>query len=491
MNTKSHQFRLRSLPLLAAMTLLLSLVFSGSASAVTLDRAAGAFRQGQRVYDFAGVLSNSELKRIQDRLEGLEQRGLAQGLVVVADRLEGATIEEFALGLGERWKVGRKDVDNGFVLAVSIGDRKRWLEVGRDLQGAIPDAIAARLTADTLVTPFRAQRYGEGLDAAVGAIEQRLDKSGGVEALPVRPPVPQPSPLFGFLTFLLGGLTLATAFKAWPRGAVRGQDPWKLPAIGLGIGALVCGVLSALQAPQGGIQLAVVSVIPAAWAAIRLLEDAWLPMDLSAADARRRSVANGYWIAVALVFVGWLLAAPSPYAFGFLLLAAALGAALPGYFKRIPRKCPECTGALRWLPEVEEPQFLREDENLEQRLGSVDYDIWRCQKCQRSAVFSHLRPFAPYQQCPRCHRRTLATRTVIDDAPSARQDCFASDVTECQNPRCNYRDVIRQRRIQSGGYRDDGFGGIIIIPPIIGGWGGGHGGGYSGGRAMPVSAWQS
>jgi uncharacterized protein len=176
----------------------------------------------------------------------------------------------------------------------------------------------------------------------------------------------------------------------------------------------------------------------------------------------------------------WMLMSASPLVVGFVILAVPFGLAIPGYFARVPRKCPECTGALRWLPEAEEPQFLRDDENLEQQIGSVDYDIWRCQKCERSAVFSHTRPFAPYQQCPRCHRRTLSTRTVIDDEPTAWQDGLASDVTECRNPRCNYRDVIRQRRVERGGYRDDGFGGIIIIPPIIGGWGGGGHGGHGG-----------
>ncbi|MCC2671154.1 MAG: hypothetical protein K0Q72_3625, partial [Armatimonadetes bacterium] len=443
----------RSLPILLAIGLLFSLVTIRPAAAVTLDSAARALRDRQRVYDFARVLSPADQRRIQLRLEALEQRGLAEGVVVIADRLEDLTIQELALGLAERWKVGRKDVGNGFVLAVSIADRKRWLEVGRDLQGFITDADATRLTSDTLVAPFREERYGEGLDAAVAAIEQRLEKAGGVEALPVRAPAPQPSPLAGFLTLVLGGLTALTASRAWPRGSVPGKDPWRLPAIGLGFGALACAVLGLLQAPQGGLQLAAVAALPAGWAVLRLLEGAWIPLDLNTAHEKRKPVVTGYWAAVAAIAI-WMLMSASPLVVGFVILAVPFGLAIPGYFARVPRKCPECTGALRWLPEAEEPQFLRDDENLEQQIGSVDYDIWRCQKCERSAVFSHTRPFAPYQQCPRCHRRTLSTRTVIDDEPTAWQDGLASDVTECRNPRCNYRDVIRQRRVERGGYRD-------------------------------------
>src|SRR5687768_3520987 len=121
--------------LLVYTLLLVSGVLPRPAHAVTLDEAASALQRNRRVYDFARVLSTGEVSRLQQRLAEMEQAGLAEGAVILLDRLEGGTVEEYALALGERWKVGRKDVDNGFVLLVSIGDRKWWLEVGKDLQG--------------------------------------------------------------------------------------------------------------------------------------------------------------------------------------------------------------------------------------------------------------------------------------------------------------------------------------------------------------------
>jgi len=469
--------------LLAALSILLLLCgapFSSPARAVTLDEAARALRKGDRVYDFARVLSPSDQQRLQDHLEALEQKGLAQGAIVIADRLEGVTIQQFALGLGERWKVGRADSDNGFVMAVSIQDRKWWLEVGRDLQGAIPDSVATRLMRDNVVSTFRQGQYGAGLDQALTALDQRLEQSGGVESLPTRPEAPRPSPTMVLVTFLLGAGTVAVAFASWPRGSVIGRDPWRMAGIGLGFGTLACATLGVLQVPGGGFGLILVGLLPAAWATLRLLEGSWIPVALNDATRTSTAVTRVYWAVVGVGTVVWMLTAASGLILPFLLLAIPLGFALKGYFLRSPRACPECHGALRWLPEAEEPQFLKEDENLEQRLGSVDYDIWRCQKCQRSAVFPHLKLFTPYQECPRCHRRTLTTRTVLDAEPTAWQDGWASDVTECKNPKCGYHDSTRQRRVERGGYRDDGFGGVIIIPPIVGGWGG-HGGGWSGG----------
>lgn len=467
---------------LSTLLILLGALFSAPASAITLDEAARALRKGDRVYDFAGVLSRSDQQRLQDRLEAMELKKLTKGAIVIADRLDGVTIQEFALGLGERWKIDRGDSDNGFVMAVSIQDRKYWLEVGRDLQGTIPDAVAARLMQDNLRPAFRQGQFAVGLDRALAELNQRLEKAGGVEALPTHPVAPRSSPIMVLVTLLLGVGTVGVAFASWPRGSVPGRDPWKLPGIGLGFGALACALLGVLQVPGGGFGLLLVGLVPAAWATMRLLEGSWTPVALNEATRMSSAVTRTYWAVVIGGTLLWMFTAPSGLIAPFLLLAVPLGFAVKGYFLRTPRSCPECQGALRWLPEVEEAQFLKEDENLEQRLGSVDYDIWRCQKCQRSAVYPHPKLFAPYQECPRCHRRTLTTRTVLDAEPTAWQDGWASDVTECQNPKCGYRDITRQRRVERGGYRDDGFGGVIIVPPIGGGWGG-HGGGWSGGNS--------
>jgi len=444
--------------------------------AVTVDQVIRAKQKGDRVYDFAKVLSRSDEQGLQDELEALERKGLAQGVIVIADRLEGASVEEFALRVAETWRAGIQGVDNGFVLVASISDRKWRLEPSSGLQGMLPDSVANSIMRDELVPHFKTERYEEGLSAALTALDSRLEKQGGVEALTVQEPERGPSGGVVFLAVLLGCLGAFAAFRAWPRGSTPGHDAWRLPGIALGASTVGIAVFGASQAAHSGVHLLLVALPPAAWALLRLFEGGWTPIDLNAANRVGQTITRTYWATVAVIACGWLVTSPSGFIVPFVLLAVPFGFAISGYFARIPRRCPECVGALRWLPENEEAQFLKEVEDLEQRLGSVDYDIWRCANCNRSAVFAHSKVFAPYKECPRCNRRTLSTRTVMDEKPTAWQEGWASDVTECKNPKCNYREVTKQHRVQGGGYRDDGFGGIIIIPPIIGGWGGGHGG---------------
>jgi uncharacterized protein len=448
------------------------------AGAITVEEATRALERGRRVYDFAGVLTAADQRRLQERLAAMEQAGLAEGAVVIADRLEGTTVEGFTLALAERWKIGRQDVDNGFVLAVSIQERKWRLEVGRDLQGTLSDAATSRLMRENLVPAFRAGRYGDGLLAAVNAIQQQLEAAGGVEALPARPPAPDPAAPWAWLAGLLGLATGGVALLSWPRGATR--DRWKLPQVALGAGALAAAMIGAGQAREASATILLLGVLPGAWAAARLLEGAWLPLPLGGAAERGRALAGAWILAVTALAVILFFSARSGWTLLFLVVAVPFGFAGAAYFQRAPRKCPECGGALRWLPEAEEARFLQPDENAEQQLGGVDYDVWRCEQCNRSAIFGHARAGAPVTPCPRCGRRTLVRRVVLDEQPTAWRDGQATEISECRNPRCDYREE-RRVALERGRYVDDGMGGILILPPMIGGWGGGSQGDSGGG----------
>jgi uncharacterized protein len=455
------------------------------ARAITLDEAARALQPQRRVYDFAGVLARQEQVRLNERLARMEAEGLAEGAVVVVDQVEGTTSHDFARNLGERWRVGRGGTANGFVLLISVRDKKGSLVTGTGLEGLLPDAAIYQLAQRTLAPALQEGRYGEGLEAMLAAVEERLQAAGGVDALPPATTAPGPPAPLAWLTFLLGATTAGMAFLAWPRGSTPGRDRYKWPAVLLGFGSLACAVLGASQAPAQSWGLIMVGLLPGAYAGARLLETAWIPVPLPTAGDVAARTAAFYWGSIALVVLFWIFAAPSWWLLGFVVLAVPFGLALRTYFRRVPRKCPQCGGALRWLPEKEEAEFLHEDENLEQALGTVDYDVWRCQGCNRSAIFSRAQVFGQHGVCPKCGRRTLTRRTVIEQAPSAWQDAWRSEVTECQNPRCGYHDV-KQRRMEESGFGGFGGPGIIIIPPIFGGGWGGHGGHHeAGGHGEP------
>ena len=108
---------------------------------------------------------------MNDKLRRFAEETSTQLLVVVFPSLpEGAALEDYTVNTAQSWRVGQKKLDNGAVLFVFVNDRKMRLEVGYGLEGALPDAIAKRIVADTITPEFRAGRPARGLDAGIDAM---------------------------------------------------------------------------------------------------------------------------------------------------------------------------------------------------------------------------------------------------------------------------------------------------------------------------------
>jgi uncharacterized protein len=111
------------------------------------------------------------------------------------------------------------------------------------------------------------------------------------------------------------------------------------------------------------------------------------------------------------------------------------------YMRLKPRKCSKCETMMVRLDEVEDDEFLDEGQKSEERLGSVDYDVWRCPSCASHVLYDY-RGFSFYRDCPECHYRTLGTSSRVIDSAS----CYSSGLREvthsCGN--CNYQHTFEE-----------------------------------------------
>ncbi len=120
--------------------------------------------------DYAGLVSATEARGLDEKLRTFDQETSTQIVVAVFSELPSPSLEDFTARTAQSWRVGRKELDNGAVLFVFVKDRKLRLEVGYGLEGALPDAIAKRIIADTIAPAFKSGAYGQGLAAGVDAI---------------------------------------------------------------------------------------------------------------------------------------------------------------------------------------------------------------------------------------------------------------------------------------------------------------------------------
>ena len=120
--------------------------------------------------DQTGTLTRAQLDQLDTRLTQLQQAKGAQLLVLMVADTGGKAIEDYALGVVEANRIGRQGADDGVLLLVVKNQRQARIEVGYGLEGAIPDAAAARIIREYLGPHFREQDYAGGIDAAVTAL---------------------------------------------------------------------------------------------------------------------------------------------------------------------------------------------------------------------------------------------------------------------------------------------------------------------------------
>ncbi|MBI2307642.1 MAG: YgcG family protein [Rhodocyclales bacterium] len=133
-----------------------------------------------RVTDLTGTLSAEQRSRLDAKLAAFEQEKGVQIAVLLVPTTQPEAIEPYAIRVAEQWKLGRKGVDDGALLLIAKQDRKLRIEVGYGLEGALNDATAKRIIAETITPQFRERRYYEGIDAGV----ERIIAVVGGEPLP-------------------------------------------------------------------------------------------------------------------------------------------------------------------------------------------------------------------------------------------------------------------------------------------------------------------
>lgn len=125
------------------------------------------------VNDFAGLFSAGQQQELEARLVAFNDTTSNVVCVVCVPDLGGYSAQEFAYEIGDRWGVKDKKYNNGIVILVkpkNASDGEVAIQVGYDLEGAIPDACAKRIIENEMIPHFRENDYYGGVVAAVDVL---------------------------------------------------------------------------------------------------------------------------------------------------------------------------------------------------------------------------------------------------------------------------------------------------------------------------------
>jgi uncharacterized protein len=235
----------RAARLATGLLLLLSCAVAGAEVAVP--------PLGARVTDLTGTLSGGAVARIEAKLANFEAKKGSQIAVLIVPSTQPEEIEQYGIRVAEAWKLGRKGVDDGAILIVAKNDRRMRIEVGYGLEGALPDAIANRIIAETVAPHFKAGDFDGGVEAGV---DQMISVVNGE-------PLPQPDtkwehtprithllPILLVIVVVAGGVLrsmFGRVFGSLATGGLAGAIAWFVShLLPIGVGAGVVAFLFAM-----------------------------------------------------------------------------------------------------------------------------------------------------------------------------------------------------------------------------------------------------
>lgn len=126
---------------------------------------------------------------------------------------------------------------------------------------------------------------------------------------------------------------------------------------------------------------------------------------------------------------------------------------------------------MKLIDEQRDNDFLTREQDIEERVGSVDYDVWLCPADGTTEILPYVQPASAFKECPVCHARTFhVVSDLITRQPTTTHTGLRVVTSRCVN--CGFEDS-EDHTIPK------------VVPPvvIVGGGGGrsGGGGGFGGG----------
>ncbi len=361
-----------------------------------------------------GVLSPQAEATLNAQLARIWQTTTAEPIVVALDAIDdGYDPDGFATELFSDWRMGKKDRDNGLLILLLKDDRRMVMRTGYGLEGVLPDIVCGRIIRNDAIPHFREGDYDSGIIAAVDRVDKVL--TDPVAADEIRSGIPNNSRSVDF------GDTAASVWAFVVRCAV-------LILIGM---LLVVGytVVSTRKLPE---------------------------------PERYRRLNNLKPVVLFLTFFG----------LGLPVVAYLWLTFVMRRIRNHARNCPNCGHAMRKLDEVTDNNYLTPAQDLEERLNSIDYDVWLCPQCGEKDVIPYVNRSSSYSECPYCHARTLAPAgNRIIAQPTTAREGRGERLFLCRN--CG-KHVSRPYTIAK-----------LAAPVVIvgggSGFGGGGGGGFGGG----------
>ncbi|MGR6647867.1 TPM domain-containing protein [Avibacterium paragallinarum] len=122
------------------------------------------------VNDYTNTLMPSEKQLLENKLIAYSKETSSQIAVVLIPSTGNYDIAQYSFELGDKWGIGRKQLNNGVLMLIAVKDRKIFIATGQGLAGALPDAFLSQIIRNVITPAFKKGQYMLGIDRGLDYI---------------------------------------------------------------------------------------------------------------------------------------------------------------------------------------------------------------------------------------------------------------------------------------------------------------------------------
>jgi uncharacterized protein len=426
-----------------------------------------------------GILSESTVNQLNIILGKLEAESTAQVAVVMLTSIGSEDIFDFAQELFVKWGIGQKDKDNGLLILFVLDQRTIRFHTGFGIEGVLPDIVCKHIQEESMVPYFRESDYDKGMLMGVESVVKILSNPEAAQAI-AKSAHAAPQYLYNFfITFSVFAILLGyilsgkEKFVKVPETlALSISKPlWVFLYIILPIGILASSYALSVSTLTLIITVYSYGVIVLIEKFIRLnnLIEPFKKTEQYQKLYNFYLSQKGSWLVAAIFF-------PLPMIFIYLIFTRQRNS-----FRNAARHCKKCGARINAkLTEQAEDAFLQSGQITEEKIGTIDYDVWKCDQCKSVEILHYPNPNSSYTTCPKCNSLTyhLGSKRTIQAATYESEGRGESE-RNCLH--CGHRYIetfiLPMLVISTASDNDSSSGSSDSSSDSGGSWGGGDSGG--------------
>jgi len=362
---------------------------------------------GGWVTSVGGYLTSDEIDTINSLLTNIEAKTSVEIALVVVPNTNG-DIFKAAQDIFDKWKIGKKDKNNGLLIIASIEERKFRTHTGTGMEGIFNNDNIKMLQDKIVIPKFKENKYGEGIIGYIKRIDSIVSDTKMADSFISEAKNYSESEgrgavskddiiitivfsLLGFLVILAGCFVLFKSFKKIIEKSKENYDQYtkikSLEENGLGTANALMSMAIIIF---GGI-----------FFSVGIYGGEFIPDNISL-----------FFLLIPLIAIFFAVFAA--------IYSSFLKRKIIWKWRHDPRTCPECSDFMTKLNEVNDDKYLKSFQIIEEKLNSIDYDVWVCAKCNNKTIEKfHGRKYGVYKECPSCKSVTSKyDRSLVINRPT-------------------------------------------------------------------------